>query len=214
MGGPGSGCWYRWDKRSTAEGYRRIDIRYLKARGVLCAGSAGLLSWSCGGEPIGSVSFCVDHDHLRLRYRIRDYPEADWQDTREIVAFTSTPCHFGGERIWFRCPTCSRRVAVLYGIGSRFVCRHCAGVSYASQHECAYDRAARRADKLRGRLGWEPGILNGIGRKPKGMHWRTYRRLSAVHDAFVSRSLAGFEAVMDSRWDRILSTRRASAISG
>jgi hypothetical protein len=37
--------------------------------------------------------------------------------------------------------------------------------------------ASTRADKLRKRLGWEAGILNGDGGKPKGMHWKTYQRL-------------------------------------
>ena len=27
MGGPGSGGWYRWDKRTTTEEIKRIDIR-------------------------------------------------------------------------------------------------------------------------------------------------------------------------------------------
>ncbi|MGH8579130.1 MAG: hypothetical protein ACREVK_03055 [Gammaproteobacteria bacterium] len=36
----------------------------------------------------------------------------------------------------------------------------------------------------------EPGILNGNGWKPKGMHWRTFERLTAEHDAFVGASLA------------------------
>ena len=50
---------------------------------------------------------------------------------------------------------------------------------------------ARRADKLRDKLGWEPGILNGDGIKPKGMHWRTFERLKVEHDALVGASLAG-----------------------
>jgi len=50
---------------------------------------------------------------------------------------------------------------------------------------------ARRADRLRDKLGWEPGILNGNGIKPKGMHWRTFERLKAEHDALVGESLAG-----------------------
>jgi hypothetical protein len=35
----------------------------------------------------------------------------------------------------------------------------------------------RKADKIRDRLGWMPGIVNGSGQKPKGMRWQTYWRL-------------------------------------
>jgi hypothetical protein len=41
----------------------------------------------------------------------------------------------------------------------------------------------------RARLGWEPGILNGAGTKPKWMRWRTFERLAAEHDEFVARSM-------------------------
>jgi len=56
---------------------------------------------------------------------------------------------------------------------------------------------ARRADRIRDKLGWEPGILNGNGRKPKGMHWNTFERLNAQHDAFVQVSLAGMAAKLN-----------------
>ena len=64
-------------------------------------------------------------------------------------------------------------------------------LAYACQRESDDDRAARRAETIRRRLEWEPGILNGDGRKPKGMHWRTYERLKATHDAYVNVSLGG-----------------------
>ena len=88
---------------------------------------------------------------------------------------------------------CTRRrvqVAILYG-GGIFACRHCYRLAYASQREGADDRALRRADTIRRRLGWKPGILNGLGDKPKGMHWRTFERLTSDHEAFAERSLAG-----------------------
>jgi hypothetical protein len=40
-------------------------------------------------------------------------------------------------------------------------------------------------------LGWELGILNGDGGKPKGMHWRTFKRLQVEHNVYVEASLAG-----------------------
>jgi hypothetical protein len=80
-----------------------------------------------------------------------------------------------------RCEYCRRRVAVLYG-GEIFACRPCHNLTYPCQRKSADDRARRRADKIRARPDWEPGILNGKGLKPKGVHWRTYRRLSAERD--------------------------------
>jgi hypothetical protein len=71
-----------------------------------------------------------------------------------------TPCNLGGWRAWFICPAvgCGRRVAILYG-GGIFACRHCYRLADASSREDAGGRATRRADRLRARLGWHPGIL-------------------------------------------------------
>jgi integrase len=55
----------------------------------------------------------------------------------------------------------------------------------------AHDRASSKADKLRDRLGWEADILKGNGCKPKGMHWSTFARLQAQHDALFNRSFVG-----------------------
>jgi len=112
----------------------------------------------------------------------REYPVyLDW-----------TGQHFGGQRVWFRCPAqgCARRVAILYG-GVIFACRHCHQLAYDCQRETADDRATRRADTILRRLGWEPGILNGEGWKPKGMHWRTFERLRAEHNVYANAALIG-----------------------
>ena len=102
-------------------------------------------------------------------------------------------------------PCCGRRVAVLYG-GAVFACRHCHKLAYNGQWETPDDRATRRANKLRDRLGWEAGILNGAGDKPKGMHWQTFWRMQASHDAHVMQALAGMSAKLGltmARLDRI-----------
>jgi len=80
-------------------------------------------------------------------------------------------------------------VAILYG-GGIFACRHCYQLAYPSQREANYNRLARRANKLRDKLGWEPGCLNGPGAKPKGMHWSTFERLVAQYEVFVHGALA------------------------
>ena len=81
-------------------------------------------------------------------------------------------------------------MAILFG-GSIFACRHCHKLAYQCQRETDDDRAMRRADNIRRRLDWEVGIANPEGGKPKGMHWRTFERLKAEHDAFANASWAG-----------------------
>ena len=177
MGGVGSGSWYRWDKKTTTEEVHRVDIRYMRKQGLLrWPGYTGSLAWSCGGEATGSIRFRVETDRLVLMYRYRSHGE-DWQDHEEQVWFDRTPCNFGGERLWFQCPHCGRRVTVLYGAGVRFLCRHCYALPYGSQNETYMDRMMRKARKVRRRLGASDNLSETIWEKPKGMHWNTFERL-------------------------------------
>jgi hypothetical protein len=54
------------------------------------------------------------------------------------------------------------------------------------------NRTMRRADRLRERLGWQPGIINPNGDKPKWMRWQTFDRLTEQHDQLVAQSMAGW----------------------
>lgn len=88
------------------------------------------------------------------------------------IQVTSTPCHYGGLRYWWNCPNCHKRVGVLYRAGL-YVCRHCLGLNYYSQHKHTYQRPDSRMEAIRKRLDWH----NNPYRKPKGMHYKTYKRL-------------------------------------
>ena len=50
------------------------------------------------------------------------------------MRLSRSSCHYGGERPWFLCPHCGRRVAILYG-GAVFACRTCYGLAYEVQRE-------------------------------------------------------------------------------
>ena len=176
MGGLGSGNWYRWDKKTTTEEVHRVDIRYMRKQGLLWPGCTGSLSWSRGGEQTGSIRYRVEQERLVLMYRHRFYGD-EWRDMEERVWFDRTPCNYGGERLWFLCPHCDRRVAVLYGAGVRFLCRHCYGLPYGSQNEAYLDRMHRKARKIRKRLGASDNLTEPVLFKPKGMHQKTFDRL-------------------------------------
>lgn len=95
--------------------------------------------------------------------------------------------------------------AILYG-GSVYACRHCHQLAYESQRETSSDRAIRRADAIRDRLKWEPGILNPDGWKPKGMHWRTFWRLKADHDQLKGAGMQAWAqqlGIMEGRIDKL-----------
>ncbi len=190
MGGRGSGRGYQGGKATTSD-YRALDVRWLLRNGLLTPGRSGTVSWSRNGNRIASIEVCAEADRVVLNYRSRSHGD-DWQAMEYPILLEWTNCHLGGQRAWFRCPAkgCGRRVAILYG-GAIFACRHCHRLAYASQREAGFDRAVRKADRLRDKLCWEPGILNGNGIKPKGMHWHTFERLKAEHDGLVGESLAG-----------------------
>ena len=191
MGGSGSGNRWRYGAKSTTDDYRTLDVRRWAREGVLAPGYWGGWQWTRDGETVASIQMRAEQDRMILIYRHRS-GDGEWKDEHYAVRVVRTPCNLGGSRAWFICPVvgCGRRVAILYS-GGIFACRHCYRLAYPSSREDAGDRATRRADRLGARLGWEPGILNGGGEKPKWMRWRTFERLAAEHNAFVGESLAG-----------------------
>lgn len=197
MGGYGSGRQWHLGAKETTTDYRELDVNYLNKNKCLRAGVSSTLAWSRRGKCTGSIGINSDSNHITLNYRHQRTGQ-DWETIEYPVGLAWTECHFGGQRPWFICPAkgCGRRVGKLYG-GRVFACRHCYRLAYPCQREAEDDRAINRADKIRDRLGWMPGILNFKGCKPKGMHWSTFERLEAEHDAFVAKAFAGIASRLD-----------------
>jgi hypothetical protein len=64
----------------------------------------------------------------------------------------------------------------------------------ANSREDAGDRAFKARSQAPCSPGWEPGILNGEGDKPKWMRWRTFERLATKHDNLWGSPSPGPEA--------------------
>lgn len=190
MGGIGSGRRHQGGKDTTSD-MRWLDIRLLQRDGLLTPGRAFCWHWTRNDEEVASIQMQTEVDHVILNYRSRSNG-GEWQPMEYPIYLAWTPCHLGGRRAWFLCPArgCGRRVAILFG-GSIFACRHCHQLAYACQRETNDNRAMRRAETIRRRLGWKAGIANPEGGKPKGMHWRTFERLKAEHNAFAHASWKG-----------------------
>ena len=188
MGGIGSGSYLRFSGKPTVDDYCAIDVRVWARRGFLNAGKVFGWHWTREGVTEASIQVRVQGDFLRLVYKCR-VPGDDWDKFDYPVWLTRTPCHLGGERVWFLCPAkgCGRRVAKLYG-GRVFACRKCYGLAYPSQTETIGQRAARKAESINDRLGWRHSVLDGIGPRPIGMHHRTYERLTDQFSDFMAIS--------------------------
>jgi hypothetical protein len=149
---------------------------------VLIAGVVAKSEWTRGGEPSGNIQIHSKENEISLIYktRIRD---GDWQDVNEPVSIIWEPCRFGGQRPYFLCPQCERRVIKLFGL-SRFLCRTCNNLTYSSQRERWFDRALRKANRLRENLGGSPGMASCIAPRPRSMHHKTYERITdEIHEA-------------------------------
>jgi hypothetical protein len=130
MGGFGSGRWDRTITRTSTEGLPRLDVRGLARVGGLACGARAKIIW----EGSGSISTEVpenDPSTIMLNFRARTH-NGTWINFREQVPLVWTGCAFGGSRVWFACPNCRTRRAILYGLQGRFRCRECHWLAYAS----------------------------------------------------------------------------------
>ncbi len=188
MGGQGSGRNWRYATRTTTDDHKALDVRKLQRDGVLRPGYTCRWSWMINNIEVASIGLRSTSESIVLSYQSKTGKK--WQDMKYPVTLEWTACQYGGQRAWFRCPVvgCGRRVAILYS-GRVFACRHCYHLVYASQRENNTDRTIRRADNIRRKLGWKPGILNPSGWKPKGMRWHTFEKLRTEHDTLVQISL-------------------------
>ena len=195
MGGIGSGRRNQSGRGTTSDCWL-LDVRRFQREGLLTPGQVFGWNWTREGEIQASISARTAADRVILSYRYRR-GEGELRPMEYAVLLDWTACNYGGSRVWFRCPAdgCGRRVAKLYiGSAGIFACRHCYRLAYDCQRETDDDRATRRAERIRQRLGWEPGILNFPGRRPKGMHRRTFEHLRTEHDALVRAAMAGMAA--------------------
>ena len=191
MGGFGSGR--RLQSKNTTNDYRQFDVRRLQMDGFLKPGRTFGWQWKSGNKTMATINVHTEINKITLSYKHKSYGK-EWKDVSYPVWLDWTYCNYGNWRAWLLCPGkgCGRRVAILYG-GAIFACRYCHKLAYPCQRETALDRVARRANRIRRRLGWKEDIINPNGDKPKGMHWQTFWKLERQHNKFHGALLYGMK---------------------
>jgi hypothetical protein len=130
MGGVGSSRWTTTVTRVTTEGLPRLDVRALAHAGALRPGTVTRIRWG----PDAAIATVVPPDRtgvLVLRYDV-GIGSRRLLLVEESLCLVTAPCTFGGVRVWFACPGCGARCAVLYSPGGLFRCRACHRLAYVS----------------------------------------------------------------------------------
>ncbi len=118
--------------------------------------------------------FWVEEKYLTLQYL---YGE---KKVQQRIPVSWTPCNYGGKRIWFTCPHCWGRCAVLYEMGQHYGCRKCAGVVHKSNAQDDIKRKINKAARLRVKIGALPAPAYDLPKyKPIHMHYRTWKQIKA-----------------------------------
>lgn len=187
MGGCGSGSWCRWNSKPTTVNFWRISIKNLKTHGLLDTPiyRNGSWAWSSNGQERSNISYDINTLDVCSPYMRVHYTNTRTQEKYDYkIRLSTTSPNYGGKRWWFHCPAarCGRRVGVLY-LGKIFACRHCYDIAYPSQNQVPHDRYTDKAFALAQKLGHDGNVIDGFyGNKPKGMHWKTYKRKKAILD--------------------------------
>ena len=181
MGGFGSGGHNL--RRRYLEQFRKLDAGYLQKYGILRDGWRGHLTWTNEDGTKASINISGGRSQISIDYRARMGEEGEWKSIQDHFGVDWTAQHLGGERAWLICCWCSRRIKYLYLANLRFRCRTCHQLVHASSQEQPGNRATRKNQKLRAKLGTSQALGDFVAR-PKGMHQRTYQRyLDRIHEA-------------------------------
>jgi hypothetical protein len=107
----------------------------------------------------------------------------------------------GGRRWWLIGPFTGRRALKLHCPQGReqFGSRQHYRLGYACQRETPRDRAFSRARKARRKIGGTDNLTLPLPPKPKGMRWRTYKRL-ALQAEHADRAVLANSAVLIEKW--------------
>ena len=128
--------------RQKAEDSIALDVNYLSRNGYLDDGNWKRLYWKRHGKIILEVLIKARQNHFTI----------DLGATTHTIKLTHTSSNFGGSRRWFLCPSCNKRMGVLYLRFKYLGCRYCQRISYESQSINAENRIAwkyhKQFDKL------------------------------------------------------------------
>lgn len=172
----GRGRYYRFGTKALLGELLALDMRDFTKYSDLNTWEWATMNWSSGHGHKSSIGYQVQPGvGVRLFYTVGETDKLDY-----VVKVTTTPCNLGGVRYWWLCPRCGRRCRVLH-CNRLFVCQRCSGTYYETQkNKDTLTRIDNELTAIRRRLKAKKTltVTDRLPDRPKGMHWRTYMRLS------------------------------------
>lgn len=194
MGSRGSAGGRNVMRSGVVEDAWTLDARELQRRGVLEHGWSARVNLRHHSGRTTLIEFECEHGRIQLAYNVRVAPDRCLNKLVSIE-LSRVPRHFGGGQTYLICPSCAKRVALMYLADGNLVCRVCADLVHSSSREGAADRALRRSRKLWARVGDDQGFFSGVPVRPAHMRIRTYhltlRKIRAAEVALAKAWLPG-----------------------
>lgn len=182
------GIW-RSNSKEKVDDWMTLEAGLLKAQSRGGLPQFATIEWKKNGILIGKIHIQKNAHFIQLRFDEFITISGSWRSTRQNIDIESTPCHYGGNRSWFKCPNCLARVGLLARKHGPFACRKCYSLVYRSQYQTEYERLLKHQKNIKQKL-FQPDEINQIAKKKKGLHWTTYYRLYEKYDR-VGQDLCG-----------------------
>ncbi|MCX2979746.1 hypothetical protein EYC98_02585 [Halieaceae bacterium IMCC14734] len=128
--------------KMTVEDCLALDANLLAKDGWFRCSTRGNITWTNGN----SISLSYRKPHLHLSYTSGGEP------MRQTIHVVAAPCHYGGVRHYFTCPSCQNRRYRLRLGASGFYCRHCYRLPYYSQQCGDLDGLIHQKHKVAAKL--------------------------------------------------------------
>ena len=130
----------------TVDDSRQISLSKLRKWGCLKGWYSGSITWtsSCNENSIGiEINLQYGYTYMRVHYTSTSNSTGEETPYDYRINLVKTPCHFGGNRWWFQCPECWRKVSTLMmNHGHTFACRTCLRLTYDSRQRAYHGRYA------------------------------------------------------------------------
>jgi hypothetical protein len=110
-----------------------LDVRRLYREGWLRPGMKWQWVWQARiSEGRGAIVIYAHPKSIWTSFRLKN--ETALKPITQRIQLDWSATHNGGKRVWFSCPDCSQRIALLYLRKNGLRCRRCSALVYPSQY--------------------------------------------------------------------------------